>query len=55
MAIHYPRVHFEIWRSLKAGEAGTKEKHRIDPLDVPGPIRFQPFAGEIIEWYTSRA
>jgi murein DD-endopeptidase MepM/ murein hydrolase activator NlpD len=52
---HYPHLHFEIWRSLKAGEAGTKEKYRLDPLYVLGPIPFQPFATEIVDWYTSRA
>ena len=52
---HYPHLHFEIWHSLKAGEAGTKEKYRLDPLYVLGPIPFEPFAGEIVDWYTSRA
>jgi murein DD-endopeptidase MepM/ murein hydrolase activator NlpD len=52
---HYPHLHFEIWRSLEAGEAGTREKHRIDPLRVLGPIPMQPFSGEIVDWYTSRA
>jgi murein DD-endopeptidase MepM/ murein hydrolase activator NlpD len=45
----YPHLHFEIWRSIKAGARGTKEKYRLNPLHVLGPLPFQPFALEVIE------
>jgi murein DD-endopeptidase MepM/ murein hydrolase activator NlpD len=52
---HYPHLHFEIWRTLDAGQLGTREKYRIDPLKVLGAIPLQPFAAEVIEWNTTRA
>jgi murein DD-endopeptidase MepM/ murein hydrolase activator NlpD len=52
---HYPHLHFEIWRTLEAGKLGTREKYRIDPLVVLGAIPLQPFAGEIVDWYSSSA
>ena len=45
----YPHLHFEIWRSLKAGAKGTREKYRVDPLYVLGNLPFQRFATEVIE------
>ena len=51
----YPHLHFEIWSSLKAGSKGTREKYRIDPLIVLGPLPFSPFAEEVIENYLHNA
>jgi murein DD-endopeptidase MepM/ murein hydrolase activator NlpD len=45
----YPHLHLEVWRSLEAGKKGTKDKHRLNPLHVLGPLPFQPFALEVIE------
>jgi murein DD-endopeptidase MepM/ murein hydrolase activator NlpD len=45
----YPHLHFEIWKSIEAGKQGTKEKFRLDPLDILGPLPFQPFATDVIE------
>ncbi len=45
----YPHLHLEIWHSLEARHKGTREKYRLDPLLVLGPIPFQPFAEEIID------
>jgi murein DD-endopeptidase MepM/ murein hydrolase activator NlpD len=45
----YPHLHFEIWSSTKAGLKGTREKYRLNPLYVLGPLPFQPFALDVIE------
>jgi murein DD-endopeptidase MepM/ murein hydrolase activator NlpD len=44
----YPHLHFETWRSMQAGEAGTFERYRFDPLYLLGTLPFQPFAAEVI-------
>lgn len=50
----YPHLHFEAWKSTKAGELGTKEKYRFDPLHILGPLPFQSFASEVIERHERR-
>ncbi|OUL99196.1 M23 family metallopeptidase [Variovorax sp. JS1663] len=51
----YPHLHFEIWKSLTAGKKGTREKYRIDPLNVLGPLPFVPFAADVIDRNQRRA
>jgi murein DD-endopeptidase MepM/ murein hydrolase activator NlpD len=45
----YPHLHFEVWTSLKAGQKGTHDRYRLNPLDVLGPLPYEPFAVEVVE------
>jgi len=47
--VNYPHLHFEIWRSLEAGRRGTRERFRLNPLDILGPLPLQSFANEVID------
>ena len=46
---HYPHLHFETWTSLKAATASDRAKYRVNPLEVLGPIPFEPFAVEVLD------
>jgi murein DD-endopeptidase MepM/ murein hydrolase activator NlpD len=45
----YPHLHLEMWTSLKAAGASDRAKYRVNPLEILGPIPFEPFAVEAIE------
>jgi murein DD-endopeptidase MepM/ murein hydrolase activator NlpD len=45
----YPHLHFEIWTSLKARTEKDRAKYRVNPLDVLGPLPFEPFAVEVLD------
>jgi murein DD-endopeptidase MepM/ murein hydrolase activator NlpD len=46
---HYPHLHFEIWTSMKAATETDRAKYRVNPLEVLGPIPFEPFAVEVLD------
>lgn len=46
---NYPHLHFEIWTSLKASTESNRAKYRVNPLEILGPLPFEPFANEVID------
>jgi murein DD-endopeptidase MepM/ murein hydrolase activator NlpD len=45
----YPHLHFEIWTSIKAADASDRAKYRVNPLEVLGPLPFEPFAVDVLD------